>query len=149
MKGRTSIKVVLPAVLNASDFIQGKYSKPIYGSQIKSLNYPASMPIQWVKKDDGIDSVDNPYHFLDEIEKTVLEASGVTEQDWNSYKEELGDTVANGGAALAAYSKLQFTDMVATDILKSALLRYCELDTMAMVFIWEYFYDAVKNRITQ
>jgi hypothetical protein len=107
------------------------------------------MPIQWIKKNDGIDSVGNPYHFLDDIEKTVLEASGFTDKDWNSYKEELGDTVANGGAALAAYSKLQFTDMVATDILKSSLLRYCELDTMAMVFIWEYFYDAVKNRITQ
>lgn len=149
MKGRTSIKVVLPAVLNASSFLQRKYSKPIYGSQIKSLNYPPSMPIQWIKKNDGIASVDNPYLFLDEIEKTVLEASGFTEKDWNSYKEELGDTVANGGAALAAYSKLQFTDMMATDILKSSLLRYCELDTLAMVFIWEYFYDAVKNRIMQ
>ena len=149
MKGRTSIKVVLPAVLNASSFLQRKYSKPIYGSQIKSLNYPPSMPIQWIKKNDGIASVDNPYLFLDEIEKTVLEASGFTEKDWNSYKEELGDTVANGGAALAAYSKLQFTDMMATDILKSSLLRYCELDTLAMVFIWEYFYDTVKNRIMQ
>lgn len=77
----------------------------------------------------------------------MLESSGFTENKWSSHKEELGDTVANGGAALAAYSKLQFTDMTATDVLKSALLQYCELDTMAMVFIWEYFYDAVKNRI--
>lgn len=147
MKGRTSIKVVLPAVLNASKMLQDKYSRPIYGSEIKSLNYPESMPMQWIKKDKYKDSVDNPYHFLDAIEKKVLESSGFSEKEWSSYKEELGDTVANGGAALAAYSKLQFTDMAATDVLKSALLRYCELDTMAMVFIWEYFYDAVKNQI--
>ena len=25
-----------------------------------------------------------------------------------------------------------------------AQLRYCELDTMAMVFIWEYFYDMTR-----
>ena len=42
-------------------------------------------------------------------------------------------------AALAAYTKLQFSDEVCTDALAQALLRYCELDTMSMVFIWEYF----------
>lgn len=77
----------------------------------------------------------------------MLESSGFIDNEWSSYKEERGDTVANGGAALAAYSKLQFTDMAATDVLKSALLRCCELDTMAMVFIWDYLYDAVKNQI--
>ena len=25
--------------------------------------------------------------------------------------------------------------------MKEALLRYCELDTMSMVFIWEYFHE--------
>ena len=47
--------------------------------------------------------------------------------------------IANGGAALAAYTMLQFSDAKCTDALKEALLRYCELDTMSMVFIWEYF----------
>jgi hypothetical protein len=53
-------------------------------------------------------------------------------------------TIANGGAALTAYSKLMFckgADM--NSALRTALLRYCELDTMAMVFIWEYFYSEV------
>jgi len=27
-----------------------------------------------------------------------------------------------------------------------ALLRYCELDTMAMVFIWEYFNEEQKKK---
>ena len=30
------------------------------------------------------------------------------------------------------------------EALREALLRYCELDTMSMVFIWEYFYQSIK-----
>jgi glucan phosphorylase len=32
-------------------------------------------------------------------------------------------------------------DRECTEALKEALLRYCELDTMSMVFIWEYFHE--------
>ena len=56
------------------------------------------------------------------------------------------ETVANGGAALAAYSKLQFCDTELTDALIKALLCYCELDTLAMVFIWEYFYHVCNGK---
>ena len=56
------------------------------------------------------------------------------------------ETVANGGAALAAYSKLQFCDTELTDALRKALLCYCELDTLAMVFIWEYFYHVCNGK---
>ena len=47
----------------------------------------------------------------------------------------------NGGAAMMAYAYLQFTDMTDTQraYYKNGLLRYCELDTMAMVMIWEYW----------
>lgn len=64
----------------------------------------------------------------------------------NEEGEEDDMTIANGGAALTAYSKLMFcksTDM--NKALREALLRYCELDTMAMVFIWEYFNDEIKK----
>ena len=53
--------------------------------------------------------------------------------------EAASKNIANGGAALTAYSELQFSDDVKSEALAKALLRYCELDTMAMVFIWEYF----------
>ena len=53
-------------------------------------------------------------------------------------------SINNGGAALTAYSMLQFCDEKIVDPLKLALLRYCELDTMEMVFIWEYFNAACK-----
>ena len=51
--------------------------------------------------------------------------------------EELRD----GGAAMMAYAYLQFGDLHAEqrELIRKALLRYCELDTMAMVMIWEYF----------
>ena len=56
------------------------------------------------------------------------------------------ETIANGGAALVAYSKLQFSDIELTDALKKALLCYCELDTLAMVFVWEYFNDMCNKK---
>jgi hypothetical protein len=51
----------------------------------------------------------------------------------------------NGGAAMVAYAYLQFADMTDTEreLYRQALLRYCELDTMAMVMIWEYWMDEV------
>ena len=53
----------------------------------------------------------------------------------------------NGGAALSAYGVLQFYDEddARAKALEKALLRYCELDTMAMVFIWEFFNLMVKR----
>ena len=142
MKGRTSIKVVLPAVLNASKFLRDKYSKPIYGTDIKSCNYTSKgVAVSWIKEDPISGRIDNPYHELEAIETEILKNSELSDDEFQNIKREVGETVANGGAALTAYSKLQFSDLVATDVLKNALLRYCELDTMAMVFIWEYFYN--------
>jgi hypothetical protein len=137
MKGSNSIKAVLPAVLNSSDFIKKKYSRPIYGKEIPSLNIPASDPISWITYDtDGV-TVKNPYKLLPPVGSYI----GI-DDDLLDREADPGDemTVANGGSALTAYSKLQFSDSVTSAALEKALLRYCELDTMAMVFIWEYFY---------
>ena len=47
---------------------------------------------------------------------------------------------SDGGAALTAYSKLQFVDMSKKerDSIKKSLFKYCELDTLAMVMIYEH-----------
>ena len=44
-----------------------------------------------------------------------------------------------GGAALTAYQRLQFEeiDSQERDRLQTALLKYCELDTLAMVMVWQ------------
>jgi len=47
--------------------------------------------------------------------------------------------LSNGGAALTAYAKLQFTEMsdYEREALTQGLLKYCEPDTLAMVIIYE------------
>ena len=139
MKGSNSIKQVLPAVLNASQFLQEKYSKPIYGSEIPSLNIDASNPIAWISIKDGV--VENPYKKLPPVNEYLnLSDKEISAFATQASDNEDGFTVDEGGAAMTAYSKLQFSDTTMSDALVKALYRYCELDTMAMVFIWEYFY---------
>lgn len=135
MKGSNSIKAVLPAILNSSKAIQKKYAQPIYGSVIPSCNFDAANAKAWISYGpDG--KVENPYKHLDEI-ASFLEVSTDELEAFDTAHS--GEVIANGGAALAAYTKLQFSNAAMTDALASALLRYCELDTMSMVFIWEFF----------
>ncbi|MCB9092166.1 MAG: hypothetical protein H6620_06360 [Halobacteriovoraceae bacterium] len=58
------------------------------------------------------------------------------------------DDIANGGAALTAYAMMQFTQMSdeEREKVKGALLRYCELDTFAMVMIWEHWNRIIKAK---
>ena len=57
------------------------------------------------------------------------------------------DELKNGGAALMAYARMQFE--VISDYereeLKRALLKYCKLDTLAMVMIVEAWKDKLKG----
>lgn len=135
-KGSNSIKAVLPASLNSSKYLKEKYSKPINEIKITSKNF--SKEHIWLEIENDI--VKNPYDMLppvfqdwseDEIEKTLSEIEGI----------------ADGGAALTAYGKLQYTDMEQAEIDKitSALLKYCELDTLAMVMIFEHFKELVDS----
>lgn len=142
MKGNNSIKAVLPAVLNSSAYIRDRYSKPIYGSEIPSLNISPKDAISLIwKKEDG--SVESPYKKLPSVGSYFPEGSGKIVEA----QARLLEDVKNGGAALAAYGLLQFSEGIASKALEKALLRYCELDTMAMVFIWEYFNDMCKVHI--
>ena len=137
MKGSNSIKVVLPAILNSSKAIRRKYEQPVYGSLIHSCNFDAASAKAWITYDaDG--KVENPYKHLDTI-ASFLQVTPDELERFDTSRQMADESIANGGAALAAYTKLQFSDEVCTDALAQALLRYCELDTMSMVFIWEYF----------
>ena len=61
--------------------------------------------------------------------------------DENSAEDE---GLANGGAAMMAYALMQFTEMKDTERekIREALLRYCKLDTEAMVWIYQYLRDS-------
>ncbi|MEN8230664.1 MAG: DUF2779 domain-containing protein [Bacteroidota bacterium] len=130
MKGSNSLKVVLPAILNSSEHIREKYSSPIYGqhSEIRSQNYEDGWI--WIQNDEKGEVI-NPYDLLPSLIENL---------DQENVEEFLmGDRLADGGAAMTAYAMMQFTEMshVERERIIQGLLRYCELDTMAMVFLWE------------
>lgn len=136
MKGSNSIKKVLPAVLNDSDFLQKKYSQPIYGSKISSKNF--TNPKIWVEYDTN-GRVKDPYTLL----KPVFDE--VSDDDLGRLVTNENSLMSDGGAAMMAYAKMQFSEMSDFERgeYRKALLRYCELDTLAMVMIYEHWKSLV------
>lgn len=124
-KGSTSLKKVLPALMQSSDFLRELYSKPTYGGAGVSLNF--EQPIAWWQMRDG--AVVDPYSLLPPVFEDV------SQQEIISIEEGLSEELQEGGAAMAAYGRLQFEDLPAArrEAICAALLRYCELDTLAMV----------------
>ena len=104
MKGRTSIKKVLPAIWNHFPYLHDipffkEYSLKGYEGGIR-----------------------DPYDTL---------TAGISMPD-----EE--DAVKGGTAAMRAYYRIRFDDSLSMEQkneLRNQLLRYCKLDTMAMVII--------------
>ena len=135
-KGSNSIKDVLPAVLSSSSFLQKKYVQKLKDIRVTSKNF--SNNHIWLNFDNG--KVISPYDKL----PSVFE--GWTEEAIKLTLSEIED-VAHGGAALIAYCKLQYTDMTQAEVeaLTKALLKYCELDTLAMIMIFEHFKDLVNS----
>ncbi len=131
-RGSNSIKFVLPAILNSSKFLKEKYSKPIYGtSEIPSLNFKS---FQWIKLDENQKVID-PYKQL----PSLFEEATIEELELLLSEASEDSRLSDGGAAMTAYQKLQFTEMkdFERDELTKALKKYCELDTLAMVMIYE------------
>ncbi len=127
-RGSNSIKDVLPAIISSSEFLQQKYSKPISEHGVSSHNL--STEHVWLTQQDGV--WNNPYKSLPSI------FEGWTEEELQANLSEM-DNLADGGAALTAYGRLQYTDMTDEErqALITALYRYCELDTLAMVMVME------------
>ncbi|MEQ9218901.1 MAG: DUF2779 domain-containing protein [Cyclobacteriaceae bacterium] len=133
--GSNSLKAILPSILDRSTLLQDKYSKPVYGKEIASMNFKDHV---WLQKEG--DSIISPYKQLPKL--------------WDKFDRDEVDTLINptdeledGGAAMTAYNYMQFDEMEDTErkALKSALLHYCELDTLAMVMLWEGFEYLTNN----
>ncbi|MCB0326587.1 MAG: DUF2779 domain-containing protein, partial [Bdellovibrionales bacterium] len=128
MGGSNSIKVVLPAILNSSKYLQEKYSKPIYGSDegIPSRNFK---DWTWIKKEGS--TIVDPYKLLPPMFENLPDEK----LDLLTHGSDLN----SGGAAMSAYARIQFSEIsdYEKDQLTQALLKYCELDTLAMVMIFE------------
>ena len=141
-KGSNSIKKVLPAVLNESKYLQAKYSKPVYGAVggIKSLNFKNKV---WIEFDSDKKTVKDPYKLL----PSIFSSTELSDEVNNFIAQNDMDELSDGGAAMMAYNMLQMTKgfLTVTDALGAALYKYCELDTLAMVMIWEYWNHEINN----
>jgi hypothetical protein len=148
-RGSISLKYVLPAVLSSSEFLKEKYAAPLYGADggIPSLNFkdhswvvlsepgavatgaPSSAEIRTPQS--AIRIPKDPYKLLPPL------FTDESERDYEIIFEQ--DRISDGGAAMTAYGKLQFQEMSPDErrAVESALLKYCELDTLAMVMIYE------------
>ena len=134
--GSSSIKRLLSPTLESSGVLEKFYGSQTYSSS----NFTE---VQWFQRVDGSDSsVRDPYDILVEYDKE----NGFTQSDAPL-------VVAEGGAAIAAYSALQQRKSELSPEQRSAietsLLRYCELDTLAMVMIvqaWQEFLDGKEKR---
>lgn len=130
MRGSNSIKVVLPAVLRSCN-LQKLYEKP-YREYVSSPNF-AEFDFSLINYlDTSQTEVGNPYKYLPTIGAELLEEGETSDSE---------DRINNGGLANANYAKLQYDGLSEAEKLKlkNALLRYCELDTMAMVLIYKFF----------
>ena len=138
-QGRSSIKKVLPAILKSARTLQMKYSEPIYGTEegIVSLNYSRHV---WVQRSNSGEIVD-PYKLL---------GGFFDDPDLDAIDDET-DVVADGGQAMVAYGTMLSlqSDEARRDRLRKQLLRYCELDSFAMVLAWEGLRELSSSSIVR
>ncbi len=119
MKGKTSIKKVLPAIWNNNQFLHKipylqKYS-------IKDLE----------------DQVLDPYD-------TLFNLANAKMRELDEEKDIQSEDVKGGTGAMRAFYRIRFDNSITMEHkeeLKHRLLEYCKLDTMAMVIIWLYWRD--------
>ena len=129
--GSNSLKYVLPAIMKSSPVLKDKYSSPLnYGTNLKDYIFYQEI---------GNELVD-PYSMLPSLSDIV----GAELIDAIFKK----DSLADGGAAMKAFQVLQFSDISIEEknALRTALLNYCELDTLAMVMLFEHLkYLSIKD----
>lgn len=110
MGGRTSIKVTLPAVLQAT----------------KSTKIRNWLAAENLLGKTGNNTIINPYDLLPKVE--IMERA---------------ESVQDGSGAMRAYQDMLYGKHSENEHIKnqykSALLKYCKLDTLAMLVIWEHW----------
>lgn len=139
--GSISIKAMLPAILaDAPEFAQ-KYRQPgVYGRglPIPSLNFGPEGHV-WLRADKGND----PYKTLppvfgegfEDLDDILFRFEQISDET----AEQDGVAIDQGGLAMMAYNYTQFAHLSenARHRIRKALLKYCELDTLAMVMLVE------------
>ncbi len=146
-KGSSSLKEVLPAIMSSSTFLKETYSQPIYGAggKMSSLNYTDRSVIWWQEDPEAPGVAIDPYKLLPGILNDRVGSSPEIEilADAEETLGEEGGAIQNGGAAMMSYVRYQSGTVPSKEKeeKKSALLCYCELDTLAMVMVMQGFLE--------
>jgi hypothetical protein len=121
--GSNSLKAVLPAIMSTSKILKQKYSSPLpFGTNL----------IDYILFKEVNGKVTDPYDILPKLKD-------LTSQDLDRalfHKDSLKD----GSGAMKAFQILQFSQISETEKkgLRKGLLNYCELDTLAMLMLYEH-----------
>jgi hypothetical protein len=143
--GSISLKAILPSILHDAPAVSSKYRRSgVYGAglEIESLNFTGPNGHVWIQEEKGND----PY-------KTLPGIFGPEHEHLNAMLLRLagdGDdegVINQGGLAMTAYNFTQFNNINDAErrSIAQALLRYCELDTLAMVMLVEGLFELREN----
>jgi hypothetical protein len=127
MGSRKSIKAVLDAMMSTSITLKERYSRPLeFGTNLQGMVMHQVDPATGKTRD--------PYQLL----PPVFEGLNLDDLGNLEFFTEVED-LRDGGAAMMAFARMQFTETGELERKRTmeALLRYCELDTLAMVMVWQ------------
>ncbi len=148
--GSISLKRVLPAIISDAPDTRAFYSRTgIYGKglAIDSLNFEDHI---WIRTEAG----HNPYKTLPPVfgpEAVPADPRLFRLSDyWDAKEAEEGARIEEGGVAMSAYNYTHFADLSDLDReqIRNALLRYCELDTLAMVMLVQGLFELRGKGLT-
>lgn len=133
--GSISLKSILPAIVHDAPQLRALYARSgLYGQglPIASLNFEGPQGHVWLREDRGW----NPYQTLPPVFGPGFGALDAMLLRLGVAGDEEG-AISQGGAAMTAYNHTQFAQLAPAhrQQIRSALLRYCELDTLAMVML--------------
>jgi len=120
MQDSLSIKDVLQSVLTISPHLKELYSRPYSSSNFEAM-------VWWQPA--GNSEAQSPYRLMVESEQEV-------------------EGVRRGTEAMVVYAKLLSEELSESqrEAYKKALLRYCEVDTLAMLMIYQHWSSLMEKR---
>lgn len=131
--GSISLKYILPAILSDAHGVAEQFSAPgSFPSQsVSSLNFTPESNHVWLLPEHGY----NPYRTLPPVfSESFKELTPLLHQ---LAGEDDDGTISQGGVAMTAWNLTQFMEVTPEEkaAIYNSLLRYCELDTLAMAML--------------